>query len=96
MLCESATFAEEEWGLSRKTITVLSPSPTTFQLETLSARRAFRTVSAAAGSPGTGILKRVTDQKVAFNFSVRPAGCTPDHVSERERERERERDRQIE
>ena len=89
-------FADEEWawGLSRKTITVLSPSPTTFPLETLlSASRAFRAVSAAAGSPATGILKHVTDQTFASNFNVRPAGCTPGHV---ERERERERDRQTE
>ena len=98
VLCESAMFADEEWawGLSLKTITVLSPSPTTFQLETfLSASRAFRAVSAAAGSPATGILKRVTDQTVASNFNVRPAGCTPGHVErERERERERQTDRQ--
>ena len=84
VLCESAMFADEEWalGLSRKTITVLSPSPTTFQLDTLlSASRAFRAVSAAAGSPATGILNRVTNQIVASNFNVRPAGS-------RERDRE--------
>ena len=90
VLCESAMFTAEDWawGFSRKTITVLPPSPTTFQLDTLlSANRAFRAVSAAAGCPATGILKRVTDQTVASNFSVRPAGCTPGHVfPERERE----------
>ena len=91
-------FAEEEWawGLSRRTITVLSPYPTTFQLETLlSASWAFRAVSAAAGSPATGILKRVTDQTFASSFNVRPAGCTPGHV-ERETERERETETETE
>ena len=83
VLCQSAMLADEEWawGLSRKTITVLAPSPTTFQLDTLlSASRAFRAVSAAAGSPARGILKRVTDQTVASNFNVRPEGCTASKV----------------
>ena len=92
-------FAKEEWawGLSRKTITVLSPTPTTFQLDMLlSASRAFRAVSAAAGSPATGILNRVTDQTFASNFNVCPAGCTPGHVFEKETDRDAQRERQRE
>ena len=71
-------FADEEWawGLSRKTIRVLSPSPTTFQLETLlSTSRAFSAPLAAACSPATGIMKRILHERtVASNFNVRPEG----------------------
>ena len=84
VLCQSAMFADEEWawGLSRKTIRVLSPSPTTFQLETLlSASRAFSAALAAACSPATGIMKRILHERtVASNFNVRPEGCTASKV----------------
>ena len=93
VLCGSAMFADEEWawGLSRKTITVLSPSPTTFQLETLlSVSRAFRAVSAVAGSPATGILKRVTDQ-TCQQFQCPPCRL---HARSRVRLQDRENERQ--
>ena len=51
--------------------------------------KAFRDVSAAAGSPATGILKPITDQMVANSSSVRPAAS-------REAETERDRDRELE
>ena len=71
-----------EWacGFSRKTITVLSPSPETFQLETVfSASRAFSVVSAAAGKSATGILNSEIDEKSHEHFECPP--CSFGHVA---------------
>ena len=43
--------------------------------------RAFAALETAAGRPATDILKRGIGETVASNFTVRPTGCTPHHVS---------------